>query len=390
MPSQLFDDIEPTGDPWRYSESDYELLRRADGPIWDRVRATLDEWYGKYQDPEGDLRSRFREADARQHSAAWWELYVYTLFRSLGWTVEVHPSIPGSSRRPDFLATNERSTVYIECVTAFDGPHTAKADAEAWLKDCINEAVSPDFGFSMTINHAGSARVQKSVVTQQIERWISTIDYESERVSSLDPGAARRSKTFKFADSQVTLTAMAVPEHQRGDHGPNVMIGPMVSLFGESSVVRLRKLLSKKASQGKGIQESFIVAVLSRMTFARPDQVDQALFGADVVQYTLSSDGDSAHFAARVRKPDGLWHPGPPARGTRLSGVLFAEQLGPAYVANYLPTLWINPWSANPLVGALPFQRRSASSAGEVSHDSDATGDARTILGLPPQWPGPI
>ncbi len=139
---RLFDDTEPTEAPWRYSESDFDLLRRADGPHWDRVRATLDEWYRRYPDPDGDLRSRFREVDSRQHSAAWWELYIYTLFRSLGWTVEVHPSIPGSSRRPDFLATNEQSAVYIECVTAFDGPHTAKADAEAWLKDCINEAVS--------------------------------------------------------------------------------------------------------------------------------------------------------------------------------------------------------------------------------------------------------
>ena len=140
-PERLFDDTEPNANPWRYSESEYELLRRADGPQWDRVRATLEEWYEKYQDPGADLRSRFRELNARQYSAAWWELYIYTLFRHLGWTVEVRPSIPGSSRRPDFLATNEQSAVYIECVTAFDGPHTAKADAEAGLKDCINKAV---------------------------------------------------------------------------------------------------------------------------------------------------------------------------------------------------------------------------------------------------------
>lgn len=388
MPPQLFDDVEPTADPWRYTESDYELLRRADGPQWDRVRATLEEWYKQYPDPDGDLRNRFRQADARQHSAAWWELYIYTLLRSLGYTVEVHPSIPGSSRRPDFRATDELSTVYIECVTAFDGPHTAKADAEAWLKDCINEAVSPDFGFSMTINQAGSTRVQKNAVTQQIERWISTIDYEE--VASLDGREARPTETFSFADSQVTLTAMAVPEHQRGDHGPNVMIGPIVSLFGESSVARLRKLISKKVSQCNGVEESLIVAVLSRMAFARFDQVDQALFGAEVIQYALSPDGKSAHFAQHVRKSDGLWHPGPPARGTRLSGVLFAEQLGPAHVANYLPSLWINPWAANPLIGALPFRRRSASAAGDVFRESDAKSDARTILGLPPQWPGPI
>jgi len=61
VPPQLFDDVKPTADPWRYTDSDYELLRRADGPHWDRVRATLEKWYEqsrpKRQDPFEMLRA---------------------------------------------------------------------------------------------------------------------------------------------------------------------------------------------------------------------------------------------------------------------------------------------------------------------------------------------
>ena len=98
----------------------------------------LESWYKDYRDPDGDLRHRFRQDDAHQHDAAWWELYIYTLFRRLGYAVEVHPSVPRSSRRPDFLAVDAHDSVYVECAAAFDGGDSAQADGEAWLKDCIN------------------------------------------------------------------------------------------------------------------------------------------------------------------------------------------------------------------------------------------------------------
>lgn len=202
---RLFDDVDPTNDPYLYTESDYRLFSRAVGPQWERVRTTLQAWYSDYPDLDGDLWSRFRQDDPRQHGAAWWELYNYTLFRGLGFTVEVHPPLPGSSRHPDLLATRGNALVYIECAVAFDSADSARADSEAWLKDCINAVSSPDFGFSLRIDSAGALRAQKSDVTKQIEDWVSSLDYEAESAVSESGRTSRPSKKFAFADSVVTL-----------------------------------------------------------------------------------------------------------------------------------------------------------------------------------------
>lgn len=256
------------------------------------------------------------------------------------------------------------------------------------MRDCINEVDSPDFGFSLTIHQAGSRRAPKSSVTEQIESWASTIDYEAVRTSS--HSARELSKTFEFADSQVTLTPIPRPKSQHGIHSPNILIDGATAAFAASSVDRMRNVIRKKVSQGKGVQGPFIVAVLSSMKYGLFEHVDQALFGSESDEYAVSADGTSAGFARRVRQTNGVWHPGPPARGSGLSGVLFTNQLRPTHIAKYLPTLWVNPWAANALVGTLPFRRRSASSAGVISDEAEATSDARTILGLPAQWPGPI
>lgn len=381
-PERLFSPIRSTNTAYLYTESEYELLSRASGPLWDRVRDAIEQWYARYPDTGGDLRARFRDTDPRQHAAAWWELYVYTLFRSLAYDMEVHPALTGSSRRPDFLAQQGNTAIYIECAVAFDSPNSARADSEAWLKDCINAVASPDFGFSLRINSAGLRRAQKADVIAQIEGWVSQLDYEAERATRRD-GEPGPSKRFTFADSIVTLTALALPPQQRGTNDQTILIGPAVTDVGETSIGRLKKLVNKKASQCRAVNDTFIVAVLNRMVFAQQRQVDQAMFGRESSTYLLNEDVTAVRSVERKRLQDGLWHPGPPPRGGRVSGVLFGENLSAAYVAARLPTLWVNPWASRRIPDGLPFQRRSANEGGVVFNQADATAQPGSILALP-------
>ena len=224
-------------------------------------------------------------------------------------------------------------------------------------------------------------------MVRQIESWLSTIDYNDDQAAlnlSRPP-----SRAFRFADWRVTLTALPIPRVHRGD-GPKLLMGPAVSYWGATTVSSLRKQISKKSSQCRDVRHSLIVAVLSRKAYARPQLVDQALFGSESMRYTLDDHLNDAQFAAVVRNTDGFWHPGPPTRGARVSAVLFSEQLYPAHVAGRLPSLWINPWATTPVPKGLPFEKRTATDSGQVLLQSEATVEANEVLGQPAGWPGTV
>lgn len=381
--ARLFNRVEPSDAPWRFAESEFELLARASGSRWERVRRVLEAWYSAYDDRDGDLRARFQQHDYRQHDSAWWELYIYTLFRLLGYTVEVHPILKGSSNRPDLFATRGDSGFYIECVTLFDSADHAREDSEAFIKDCINATTSPDFGFSLRINRAGSRRPKGARIKRDIESWVSRLDYDSERDAGRAGHAARQSRTFDFADWRVTLTALPFPPERRGNDGPRILIGPASGGFLDTTVDRIRKLLSKKASQCRAVQQPLVVAILGRAMFARTNEVDQALFGSEAVSYSRHE----TDVAELVRQQNGFWHPGPSARGAHVSAVLFSEKLHPAFVTAELPMLWKNPWATKPLVDTEPFATRTANNSGEVYSATSSSISPNALFDLPTGWP---
>lgn len=92
---RLFDEG-PRSDssPGRHLEKSFHFLNRRAGAFWDRVRSHLEACYAAFPDKhKSDLVGRLRHDDERQHLPAWWELYTFTLFDRLGYSVEVHPEL---------------------------------------------------------------------------------------------------------------------------------------------------------------------------------------------------------------------------------------------------------------------------------------------------------
>src|SRR5437867_1608882 len=100
----LFDDLERTeAGPGKYSQPHFDFLNRSARRVSGVVRNLLEEWFAQFPVNErADLRGRFRSPDDRQHLGAFVELYLHTVFRTLTLTLEAHPVLAGSARRPDF------------------------------------------------------------------------------------------------------------------------------------------------------------------------------------------------------------------------------------------------------------------------------------------------
>src|SRR3712207_6477951 len=79
---RLFDDIERRDNsPSAYSEDTFTFLNRVEGPVWQRIRDTLEAWFSDYPiEHAADLSGRFRERRPGAHTSAFFELYLHHLF----------------------------------------------------------------------------------------------------------------------------------------------------------------------------------------------------------------------------------------------------------------------------------------------------------------------
>lgn len=120
-------------------ESLASFLSRLDSSEAERIRKTCNDWFHDYsQDAmEGDINdflSRFFKNKVDQHHAAWFELCVHQMLVQLGFTVDVHPGLHASAKRPDFAASADGSRILVEATTVRrPGPITPEMDAESKL-----------------------------------------------------------------------------------------------------------------------------------------------------------------------------------------------------------------------------------------------------------------
>jgi hypothetical protein len=119
----LFDDVERTDvGPAKYAEPSYPYWNRSARKDIAHVRAHLEQWFGRYPaEHAADLRGRFRSASDVQHRGAFFELFLHEMLLRLGCVAEVHPTVPGTSKRPEFRVTSPgRSQFYLEAKVSND------------------------------------------------------------------------------------------------------------------------------------------------------------------------------------------------------------------------------------------------------------------------------
>jgi hypothetical protein len=253
----LFDD-KPRSDsaPKRDTESSYQFLNRRYGGFWEHVRDVIDGWYAEFPDNEYDLRNRFCEADERQHLAAWWELYTYTLFRRLGYSVEVHPQL-ANRKNPDFLVSRAPHSIYVECVTMFGDDGTDNPAGRAWICECTNRAKDPDFMVNLDIEQVGTGQPRVSQVTQPLEEWLATLDADAIR-ADVEAGLDGPRFELTVRDWKLHFEAWPVPPERRGKHRRMIAIYPTPGAVMIKDVAEVRKRLDKKGSKyGSDASESW-------------------------------------------------------------------------------------------------------------------------------------
>lgn len=100
-----------------HNENTYNYYNRSARKEISKVRNLLNEWFSTYPENEqNELKARFKKT----FSSAFFELFIYQLFSNLGFQITIHPKIPGSSKKPDFLLIKGECQFYLEAKEARD------------------------------------------------------------------------------------------------------------------------------------------------------------------------------------------------------------------------------------------------------------------------------
>ena len=380
---QIFDDIERTDSSPANSEDSFSFLNRVASPYWQRVRDFLESAFEEYPTADAaDLRARFRDRRWPEHVGAWWELYVYTLFRAFGSSIEIHPKVEGTTARPDFRAHTPEGSLLIEAryVTAGLTAGERQVGRADWITAPLDDLSHSNFMVSVRIHVRGASQPRRAAVRAGVLDWLDTLDPDA---LAEQPLADLERFHGSAGDWRFELRPIPVKPEACGRHRRLVGMGPVIAGY-DNTVSALRRALKEKARKYGRPAEPLVLAVLTTSGFTETEDIVDALFGSQAVRIDPRQPGE----ATMIRRRDGFWVAGDGFRGTRVSAVLIGDAILPWVVARRLPRLWIHPGAAKPIGRGLDLPTARLDNRSELV-PSEAEVDAASRFDLDQEWPGP-
>lgn len=359
MTESLFDDIPRLDDgPADYSEPHFPYVNRSNREHFIRVRDVLDRWFQELirhnPDSAKDVRARFRSSDDKHHYSALTELYLHHFLIDQGFVPQAHPEMPGTSRRPDFLACKDGKQEFIvEAVVVYEELEAARLKKfESNILDAIDSVKSPDFLVSASFESSDSQSQPKaSVIRQFLQERVDALDWV--QVCRVYEQNGELPKWHWIQDRwNVELTASPVTEEGRNRRSAASRVTG--AIVHEASIIRVDEairsnVLGKVDKYGKpGVPFVIVVNVIRESIFCDDEVIMEALCGKEVFHVTLHDDGSQTTVPGR--NLDGIWTD--PKKGMinqHMSGLLVLAGLGCSKIEIVKPVLWHHPSATHPL-----------------------------------------
>ncbi len=357
--------------PRRQRETAWKYLQRSSEPEAVAARTRWDNWLARMpagQDRD-ELIRRLEGREDPQVSAALAELVTFILLDSVYPVVELQPTA-GPASHTDFAVTVPSRTHFEVHRTL--APEADRKDAQR-RRDIaaeLEKITSPDFWLAINAD-IGPEIPSMRPVRDQIESWLTSLDYGAERqrldaehqrrqgraASDPPPGldappaewAAYYARTQPYeppsqawAGPGWSVTVEAVPRSAslRGQNGGTVGVSISGAVHLESAEA-LRSSVRVKVSQHAGLGDPLVVVFDVSSPMPDDDEIAAMLYGPATV-----TAGPSGISVSRDRSR-GLWPEQPPPQPVAVL-VLQGVTLGQEHHA--AAELWLPPGSSSPLL----------------------------------------
>lgn len=349
----LFDEIarEYLG-PSQFSESHWHFLNRTGRPAFQYIREVLEDWFSEYKaslSKRRKLCTDFRSGRDAEHLAAFFELYLYHLFKKQGFEIEVEPEWEQGS--PDFLLTSANGkTILLEATGIYPERWFGSASKlEQKVLDDLNKHLdSPDFFLDIEIKQAPNNSPPYAQIRRYLQKQLELLDYDQvmqEALGREDMGLERFPSIPWIHDTwTIEFTVMPKQSEARGKAGVRP-VGQIFYDFGwVDSVSAIKACIHKKYRHYGELDIPYILAINNVDPFTDEEDLCNALFGQEVWHMNIKTDEISPS-----RQPNGAWF-GP--RGwtqTRISSICSFQRLRPENIHMVSPIIWHHPFAQNPL-----------------------------------------
>lgn len=356
----------------------FAYLDQSARPEAARIRVLLNAFVERYPGAQRDaLITRIRREAS--HLDAVFELLIHEWCLRAGMRVlAIEPSVPGTSRQPDFLVeapTGER--FYLECAVS-----RGESDAEAGARSrrdevmrAIDDVRSADFMLAIDTNGVPSNAIRRKALIERIERWLNTLDRGHIAATPIDD-VTRYEEDLD--GMQISLRPIA-RERSRGGATPRaiglVSDGARVSAPWKT----IREKLIEKATRYGTPDLPLVVALNAGDRDFEIDHAMESLYGSHA--YFASSDGTGR--AGRLC--DGVWHGPKGPQCTKLSAVLVTRGLFPWTLGQRDAVFIENAWPKRS-AGFVDFRTVAWRCDGDVIRRSDGQ-SVQEIFGIPRDWP---
>jgi hypothetical protein len=292
-------------EPSRYGESRFEFLNRAGGPVFSRCRVVMETWFAAYPaDGRRDVCARFQARDNRTMLGAFWELYQHEAMRRRGWRITLHPEVPGTTRRPDFLVEAGDETFYLETTVATaDNATVARERRRGVIYDLVNDLESPNFWLEVVVIAQPATSPPTKRLRADLRAWLDGLD--PDRVH--DAGYVVAPERYTWRESGWEVEFAAIPKSPDARGKPGRAIGAHMDDEGGMVDPRtpVRRAIAEKAGRYGQLDRPYVVAVLVETMFTDEDDIFDALFGT--VAFTVPVVRPSAGRVRPVRRRDGSY-----------------------------------------------------------------------------------
>jgi hypothetical protein len=378
----LFEDRKRTRqEPLGRGESLFEFYDSCARHGYDEFRSLVNGWLAKMPAKDRDkLITRFRYGKNREFGSCLSELVVHAFIVGSGYRVIPHPTLPGSTKHPDYAATDQSSTAplaYIEVTTV--NPSDAE-EAEENRENPVYKAVDgakipAGCALGYSLGRAGKSSPALKPLVADIEHWVRD-NAEAAKTKEV-------SKSFAAGDWVIELdlySGGSNPEPSAHAIGVIDLGGGIVSPHKD-----LRAALRSKSRRYGALDKPYLIAVADgKNHFFGKESVSRALteavFGDEIVKFR----GGTAYL---THAKNGFWHAPDGPDNRHVSGILLLPdtELWKLRDERGEPVLAVNPWAERPLPDALRAMRRFEADDGHwVLKEGKGFPD---LVGMPDPWP---
>jgi hypothetical protein len=373
------------------NEGVFAFLGRSARSSSAEVRWLLDDWLSHV--PEGREKNKLRGSlasrkDDESFESGFWELYLHESYLRSGYTVTIHPELPGERTHPDFLVEGHGSRFYLEAVrVGTSRARRGQAQRLADVRTKLRTQRARQFIVSMTCHAIGPNALKTAELISFLDTWLTDLGQEADAEAQTtkpprqSPPRTRWPATPSVNGWSFEFQAIRLPPAVQGTGLP--LVGAFTGWVATTNGSRpLRRALETKAAKyGRDIP--LVIAVLSNTQLGTgDDDVGRALFGTHQNEAPPTGRGGAP----------GFWRDSTGWRHDHVIQVIATQDLYPWSITRRQPRLWSNPRpSADlPLPAQPGWLRYVQVDAGHpAAADVFPAADPPTqFFGLPHDWPG--